>query len=163
MTFTATVSPVAPATGTPTGTVTFYDGTTAIDTETLSGGTASYTTSTLAGGGHAISVVYGGDTNFIGSRSTAITQNVTPEDMIWTNPAGGDWDTASNWVNAADPSDHHVPTDYDNAEINISGITVTHDASTSDSVYSLTVASGTTLSLRAARSRSPPTRPSRAI
>ena len=41
--------PVAPATGTPTGTVTFYDGTTAIDTETLSGGSASYTTSTLAG------------------------------------------------------------------------------------------------------------------
>ena len=147
MTFTAIVSPVAPASGTPTGTVTFYDGTTAIDTETLSGGSASYTTSTLAGGGHAITVVYGGDTNFIGSRSSAITQTVSPENMIWTNAAGGDWDTAGNWVNAANSSDHHVPTDYDNALINMSGITITHDDNTSDSVYMLTVASGTTLIL----------------
>ena len=40
-----------------------------------------------------------------------------------------------------------MPTDYDNAHINMSGITVTHDANTPDSVYMLTVASETTLSL----------------
>ncbi len=45
--------------------------------------------------------------------------------MIWTNPAGGDWDTASNWVNSANPSDSHVPTAADDAVINTTGITVT--------------------------------------
>jgi len=67
--------------------------------------------------------------------------------MIWTNSAGGDWDVASNWVNSANPSDQHVPTSSDDAQINISGITVTHSSNTSDSVDSVTVASGTTLSL----------------
>ena len=54
MTFTATVSATPPATGTPTGQVTFYDGTTAIDTETLVDGVATYTTSALAVGGHLV-------------------------------------------------------------------------------------------------------------
>ena len=67
--------------------------------------------------------------------------------MIWTNAAGGDWDTASNWVNAANSSDEHVPTASDIAQINISGITVTHSSNTSDSVNSVTIAGGTTLSL----------------
>ncbi len=67
--------------------------------------------------------------------------------MIWTNCTGGDWDVASNWVNSANPSDEHVPTASDDAEINISGITVTHSTSASDSVNSLTTAIGTTLDL----------------
>ena len=46
--------------------------------------------------------------------------------MLWANSAGGDWDTRSNWVNSTDSSDHHVPTSSDDAEINVSGITVTH-------------------------------------
>ena len=66
----------APGSGTPTGQVTFYDGTTAIDTETLTGGTASYTTSALAIGGHSITAQYLGDTDFTASTSTAITQTV---------------------------------------------------------------------------------------
>jgi len=67
--------------------------------------------------------------------------------MLWANDASGDWDVASNWVNQANPSDQHVPTSSDNAEISFSGVTVTHTSSTSDSVNSLTTASGTTLSL----------------
>ena len=78
VTFTATVTAAAPGSGTPTGTVIFYDGSTALDTETLSGGTASFTTSALALGDHAISVGYGGDANFSASTSTAITQTVNP-------------------------------------------------------------------------------------
>ena len=39
--------------------------------------------------------------------------------MIWTNAAGGDWDTASNWVNSTNPSDQHVPTASDDAVINL--------------------------------------------
>jgi filamentous hemagglutinin len=67
--------------------------------------------------------------------------------MLWSNAAGGDWDTASNWVNSVNSSDHHVPTTSDDAQINLTGITVTHTSSTSDSVNSVTVASGVTLSL----------------
>ena len=67
--------------------------------------------------------------------------------MLWANDASGDWNVVANWVNQANSSDHHVPTSSDNAEINISGVTVTHTSSTSDSVNSLTTANGTTLSL----------------
>src|SRR5262249_20845486 len=53
VTFTATVTPVFGG-GTPTGTVTFKDGTTSLGTGTLSGGSASLTTSSLALGSHSL-------------------------------------------------------------------------------------------------------------
>ncbi len=84
VTFTATVTATAPGSGTPTGTVTFYDGTMAIDTETLSGGTATFTTSALGFGDHAISDVYGGDTDFTGSTSPTLTQTVSQESSTTT-------------------------------------------------------------------------------
>src|SRR5438876_870776 len=52
--------------------------------------------------------------------------------LVWENPGGGDWDDAANWVNAADASDHHVPTASDDAQINVSGITVTHASTVDD-------------------------------
>ena len=64
VTFTATVSPVAPAVGTPTGTVAFLDGGSPIGTSTLSGGTATFTTFALGVGTHIITTSYGGDANF---------------------------------------------------------------------------------------------------
>ncbi len=77
VTFTATVAPIAPATGTPTGTVQFKDGSTNLGSAvTLSNGSAQFTTSTLTGGSHSITAVYSGDTNFITSTSTAISQVV---------------------------------------------------------------------------------------
>lgn len=55
VTFTATVTAVAPGGGTPTGTVTFYDGTTVLGTATLnSSGQATFTTSSLFIGTHPI-------------------------------------------------------------------------------------------------------------
>jgi len=79
--FTAKVSPVAPGAGTPTGTVTFYDGSTALDTETLAPGssTVTFTTSSLSGGSHVISATYNGDSNFNASTvdmQLSITQEV---------------------------------------------------------------------------------------
>jgi len=59
--------------------VTFYDGSTAIGTETLglgSPGTATFSTASLSVGAHAITAVYGGDGNFSTSTSTAINQGV---------------------------------------------------------------------------------------
>jgi hypothetical protein len=71
VTFTATVSPVAPAASTPTGTVTFLDGGSSIGTGTLSGGVATFTTSALAAGNHIITAGYSGDANFGGTGGTA--------------------------------------------------------------------------------------------
>ena len=76
VTFTATVKPAT--TGTPSGTVTFNDGTTLLGTGTLSAGKATFTTSALALGSHPITASYGGDANFTVSTSTTLTQIVKP-------------------------------------------------------------------------------------
>ncbi|MBL1112692.1 Ig-like domain repeat protein [Streptomyces sp. 110] len=77
VTFTATVTAVPPATGTPTGNVTFVisGGPTLIGT--LNGaGQATVSTNTLTTGAHTVTATYGGDTCFAGSTSPTITQNV---------------------------------------------------------------------------------------
>ena len=71
--FTATVTSAG---ATPTGTVTFKDGVSTLGTGTLASGTATFTTSTLSLGNHTITAVYGGDTNFTTSTSSALTQSV---------------------------------------------------------------------------------------
>ena len=78
VTFTATISAMKPGAGTPTGTVTFEDGSTTLGTGTLSGGVATFTTTTaLAVGSHSsITAVYGSDANFNGSTSPAVTETV---------------------------------------------------------------------------------------
>jgi hypothetical protein len=70
VTFTATVSAVAPGAGAPTGTVTFSDGATSLGSASLVNGQATLTTSTLAVGSHSITASYGGDGNFNSSSST---------------------------------------------------------------------------------------------
>ena len=80
MTFTATVSVSVPGAGTPTGTVTFKDGTTTLGTGSLSTAngvtTAAFSTPLLSVGSHSITAVYGGDTNDASSTSAAKTQTV---------------------------------------------------------------------------------------
>ena len=77
VTFTATVTAKSPAAGTPTGTVTFMDGSRTLGTGTLNGsGQATFVTSTLAVGSHSISASYGGDASFNGSTSPKFTQTV---------------------------------------------------------------------------------------
>ena len=77
VTFTATVSPVAPGAGAPSGSVTFKDGTTTLGSPvTLTGGAATFTTSTLAQGSHSITAVYSGDFNFVTSTSAVDTHKV---------------------------------------------------------------------------------------
>jgi Bacterial Ig-like domain (group 3) len=73
VTFTASVAPQF--SGTPTGYVTFYDGTTVLKTVYMSGGAASFKTSTLATGTHTITATYNGNANFVGS-SASLTQTV---------------------------------------------------------------------------------------
>jgi hypothetical protein len=74
VTFTATVKPEF--TGTPTGSVTFKDGTSTLATETLAGGVAKFSTSTLAVGTHSITAVYGGSSSFASSTSAVLKQVV---------------------------------------------------------------------------------------
>src|SRR5581483_2919589 len=77
--FTATVTAVAPATGTPTGTVSFMEGATTLGMGALDGnGQATFTTSALAVGPHTITAVYSSDETFATSTSPAITQTVNP-------------------------------------------------------------------------------------
>jgi large repetitive protein len=69
VTFTATVAPVSPGAGTPTGTVNFLEGaTTLASSVTLNGSDqATFTISSLAVGTHTITANYSGDTDFLAS------------------------------------------------------------------------------------------------
>jgi hypothetical protein len=62
--------------GTPTGTVSFYDGATLLGTSTLTAGSASFATA-LTAGTQILTAVYAGDTNFTGNTSPALAQIVT--------------------------------------------------------------------------------------
>jgi hypothetical protein len=62
--------------GTPTGSVTFMDGATALGSGNLVNGVASFTTATLAVGSQTITAVYGGDAKDGVSTSNAITITV---------------------------------------------------------------------------------------
>src|SRR2546427_564319 len=74
--FTATVK--ASGSGTPSGTVTFMDGATTLGTGALNGSAqATFTTTALTAGSHSITAVYGGDANFAGSTSSALSQVVS--------------------------------------------------------------------------------------
>lgn len=76
VTLTASVSSASGASGTPTGQVTFMDGSTTLGTAALSSGTASLTVGNLQVGAHSITATYSGDAAFTSSSSTAITQTV---------------------------------------------------------------------------------------
>jgi hypothetical protein len=103
---TATVAPVAPGAGTPTGTVTFLDGSVTLGTSTLSSAdTATFTTSLLAAGSHSLTASYGGDPNFRGSASSAATEQVVCGVLInlspSTVPLGGTITVTSRVVSCA--------------------------------------------------------------
>jgi hypothetical protein len=71
VTFTATVSPVAPGAGSPTGTVQFkVDGTSLGIPVALVAGQASISTSSLSVGTRVITAEYSGDASFSGSTGT---------------------------------------------------------------------------------------------
>jgi hypothetical protein len=97
VTFTATVAQPSGYSGTPTGTVSFYNAassatcsalgsSTQIGTaQTLSAGLASITTASLPGGSDTILVCYSGDPNFYASSGTT-SQTVTPAPVLTVSP-----------------------------------------------------------------------------
>ena len=68
---------VTSSAGVPAGTVTFYDGATALGTGSVnSSGQATLSTSSLTAGSHSITASYAGNSNFASSTSAALTQTV---------------------------------------------------------------------------------------
>lgn len=78
VTFTASVSTIAPGAGVAGGAVTFYDGSALLGTVALNAqGLAVLSLSSLAVGAHSIRVTYGATTNHNGSTSTSISHTVS--------------------------------------------------------------------------------------
>jgi hypothetical protein len=73
VTFTATLRN---GVATPTGTVTWYDGATAIGTSPMSASAATFNANTLSVGQHAITAAYSGDTNNTTTTSGVLNQTV---------------------------------------------------------------------------------------
>jgi len=80
---TSVLTPAGGGTGTPTGVVTFYDGSTAIGTAALSSGAASMNIGTLSAGTHTLTISYPGDSNFL-----PIAQGIVITTITITNSGG---------------------------------------------------------------------------
>ena len=98
VTFTATVSVTSPGSSTPTGTVSFLDGATLLNSTpanlSLFSGhyQATFSTATLSVdvlSGHAITAVYSADVNTLGSQSTVLTQVVYADQTATTVSTSG--------------------------------------------------------------------------
>jgi hypothetical protein len=76
VTFTAVVTPLAPATGTPVGPLKFKDGGITLATVNLSGGMAQFSTTALILGTHSIFGAYASSAQFQASNSNKITVQV---------------------------------------------------------------------------------------
>jgi autotransporter-associated beta strand protein len=90
VTFTATVSPVAPSVGVPDGTVGFYVDGNLVGSGTLNGaGQASVTTNSgLTFGSHTVIAKYSGSANFALSNSNPLTQTVLLSSTTTVVPSG---------------------------------------------------------------------------
>jgi uncharacterized repeat protein (TIGR01451 family) len=89
--FTATVAVTAPATGTPTGMVTFTEGATTLGTGTLTSGKATFTTADLTIGSHTVTASYEGSTAFetsTGMVTVTVDPRVGPQFPVNTFIAG---------------------------------------------------------------------------
>jgi hypothetical protein len=85
VTFTAAVAGTTTNTPLPTGSVTFFDGTTTLTTVTLNGSAkATFTTSSLSAGSHSITAVYGSDANYAPSTSSVLTEVVNGPATVGT-------------------------------------------------------------------------------
>ena len=101
LTFTATASSAA---STPTGSITFYDGSTQLGLITTVGGAATYTSATLAVGTHPISAVYSGDSNFLSVTSSTVSELINPitPTLSWSPAPGFTYgNTLSSILNAS--------------------------------------------------------------
>jgi beta-glucanase (GH16 family) len=101
VTFTGTVSAVAPGAGALSGNVQFKDGTANLGTPVaVSNGSATFNISSLTAGAHSITAVYSGDGNFAGSTGSLPIQTV--------NPGGSN----TSLISSVDPSSAGQPVTF---------------------------------------------------
>jgi hypothetical protein len=84
VTLTATVSDSSTgSTGSPTGTVSFYNGATLLGTSPVTAGVATLMTAALPLGASSVTAVYSGDTNFAASTSSGVSETVNGSDFTF--------------------------------------------------------------------------------
>ncbi|WP_420236703.1 pectinesterase family protein [Telmatobacter bradus] len=157
LTFTATVTSTV---GSPSGTVTFLDGTTTLSSVSLTSGAAAYTTTALAAGSHSITAVYSGNTNFTTITSSTLSQSVVTVVISTGSSSSSDsgsgnsqtvaaGDTATYSVSILPSAGSSFPTAL---TLTLSGlptgatVSITPSAWTQSSSTTWTLAAGTTLS-----------------
>ncbi len=125
--FTATVTDTTPgSSGTPTGTVTFYDGGAAFGTSSLNpSGQTAYSTFVLPGGAgaHSITAGYSGDLNFSPSTSGQMLQTITAAPVVSLDPDAITFHSED--VNTTSAPMPVVLTNQGDATLAISGIQIT--------------------------------------
>jgi hypothetical protein len=87
---TATVAVVSPGTGTPTGSIEFFNGINSLGVVPLTGTTAILNTTALPPGTLSLTARYSGDTNYTASTSVPVTQTVTASATSTTVTANPD-------------------------------------------------------------------------
>jgi uncharacterized protein len=73
--------------GTPSGTITYYDGTTALGTAVVTSGTASFSTSSLAIGNHTLSAVFAENDPYLASTSNTQTVTILSSFTLTASPS----------------------------------------------------------------------------
>jgi len=140
VTFTATVTVTPPGGGTPTGSVTFYDGTTTLGGVALpSSGQAVYATSALTLGSHSITATYSGDANFLGSTSPVLTQQVNGSTLT-VSPTSLSF--GNQVINETSAAKTVTLTNTGATSVTISSITVSANFAISSSTCGATLAAG---------------------
>jgi hypothetical protein len=81
---------------TPTGSVTFYGGSTVLGTGTLTSGVATLSTTTLPGGANNITAAYSGDGNYSAGTSNPVNVTINIASVAFVHPGG--------WLSASDIS-----------------------------------------------------------
>jgi hypothetical protein len=147
VTFTATVAP-AP-TGSPAGTVSFYNGETLLGSVAVnSSGIATFTTSSLPAGVLSLTAVYSGNAGFAGSTSPAVNETVeavtTITLMATPNPAiQGQSVTLTGTVSPAPTGSPTGTVSFYNGETLLGSSTVNSSGIATFMITSLPVASNT--------------------
>jgi hypothetical protein len=80
--------------GGPTGSVSFFDGTTQLAVVLLSSGSATYTTSVLTASTHTITALYSGDPNYVSVTSAALNEVI--ENFTIAPPPGDSTSTTAS-------------------------------------------------------------------
>jgi hypothetical protein len=133
VTFTATLSA---GSGTPSGTVDFYDGSTLLGSGTLDSGVATYATSSLTAGTHSITGAYSGDASFSSLTSSAVSQVIADFTV-----AVGSGQIQSATVAAGGTANYHIAVGPSGGSTFPAAVTLTASGAPAGSTVTLTPAS----------------------